>query len=89
MAASRSESGDTNSRNSPTVPLFLDKSKKKKKNNNMKAKQCVESLEMWANSPLPKNELNNSYVAAHIEGIKMARREVLALIQQYHLNMED
>ena len=72
------------------MPLFLDKSKKKKKNNNMKAKQCVESLEMWAtNSPLPKNELNNSYVAAHIEGIKMARREVLALIQQYHLNMED
>ena len=56
----------------------------------MKAKQCVESLEMWAtNSPLPKNELNNSYVAAHIEGIKMARREVLALIQQYHLNMGD
>ena len=55
----------------------------------MKAKQCVESLEMWANSPLPENEFDNSYVAAHIEGLKMARREVLALIEQYQLNAED
>lgn len=55
----------------------------------MTAAQCIESLEMWANSPLPKNEFNNSYVAAHIEGLKMARREVLGLIEQYQLNKED
>lgn len=55
----------------------------------MKAKQCIESLEMWANSPLPTNEFDNPYVAAHIEGLKKARREVLALIKQYKLNAED
>lgn len=55
----------------------------------MKAKQFIESLEMWANSPLPTNEFDNSLVAAHIEGLKKARREVLALIEQYHLNAED
>lgn len=55
----------------------------------MKAKGCIELMEMWANSPLPKNEFDNSYVAAHIEGLKMARREVLALIEQYQLNAED
>ena len=55
----------------------------------MKAKQLIESLEMWANSPLPKNEFDNSYVAAHIEGLKKARREVLALVKEYKLNAED
>ena len=55
----------------------------------MKAKQCIENLEMWANSPLPTNEFDNPYVAAHIEGLKKARREVLALIEQYQLNNED
>ena len=55
----------------------------------MKAKQLIESLEMWANSPLPTNEFDNSYVAAHIEGLKKARREVLALIEQYQLSKED
>lgn len=68
------------------MPLFLKQTKKTK---DMKAKQCVESLEMWANSPLPENDFDNSYVAAHIEGLKMARREVLALIEQYQLNAED
>ena len=68
------------------MPLFFETNKKTK---DMKAKQCVESLEMWANSPLPENEFDNSYVAAHIEGLKMARREVLALIEQYQLNAED
>ena len=56
---------------------------------NMKAKQLIESLEMWANSPLPTNEFDNPYVAAHIEGLKKARRDVLALIEQYKLNAED
>ena len=55
----------------------------------MKAKQFIESLEMWANSPLPKNEFDNPYVAAHIEGLKKARREVIALIKQYQLIKED
>lgn len=55
----------------------------------MKAKQLIENLEMWANSPLPNNEFDNPYVAAHIEGLKKARREVLALIKQYQLNKED
>ena len=55
----------------------------------MKAKQCIEMLEIWANSPLPKNEFDNSYVAAHIEGLKKARHEVLALIEQYQSNSED
>ena len=55
----------------------------------MKAKQCIENLEMWANSPLPTNEFDNSFVAAHIEGLKKARREVLALIEQYQLSKED
>lgn len=55
----------------------------------MKAKQLIENLEMWANSPLPTNEFDNPYVAAHIYGMKKARREVLALIEQYQLNKED
>ena len=55
----------------------------------MKAKQFIESLEMWANSPLPTNEFDNPYVSAHIEGLKKARLEVLALIEQYQLNAED
>ena len=55
----------------------------------MKTKQFIESLEMWANSPLPTNEFDNSLVSAHIEGLKKARREVLALIEQYQLNKED
>ena len=55
----------------------------------MKAKQLIESLEMWANSPLPTNEFDNSFVAAHIEGLKKARHEVIALIEQYKLNAED
>ena len=55
----------------------------------MKSKQFIESLQMWANSPLPTNEFDNPYVAAHIEGLKKARREVLALIEQYQLNTED
>ena len=55
----------------------------------MKAKQFIESLEMWANSPLPTNEFEYSYVAAYIEGLKKARREVLALIEQYKSNAED
>ena len=67
------------------MPLFFETNKKK----DMKTKQLIESLEMWANSPLPKNEFDNSYVAAHIEGLKKARREVLALIEQYQLNSED
>ena len=67
------------------MPLFFETNKKK----DMKTKQLIESLEMWANSPLPKNEFDNSYVAAHIEGLKKARREVLAFIEQYQLNSED
>lgn len=63
--------------------------KQTKKIKDMKAKQLIEILEIWANSPLPTNEFDNSYVAAHIEGLKKARREVLALIEQYHLNAED
>ena len=55
----------------------------------MKAKQLIENLEMWANSPLPINEFDNSYVAAHIEGLKKARREVLALVREYKLKSED
>lgn len=68
------------------MPLFFETNKKIK---DMKAKQFIESLEMWANSPLPKNEFDNPYVSAHIEGMKKARREVLALIEQYKLNSED
>ena len=55
----------------------------------MKAKQLIEGLEMWANSPLPTNEFDNPYVAAHIEGMKMARREVLALVREYKLKSEN
>ena len=55
----------------------------------MKAKQLIGMLEMWANSPLPTNEFDNSLVSAHIEGMKKARREVLELIEQYQLNEED
>ena len=55
----------------------------------MKAKQFIANLEMWANSPLPTNEFDNPYVSAHIEGLKKARRDVLALIEQYQLNAED
>lgn len=69
------------------MPLFFLKQTNKIKD--MKAKQLIESLEMWANSPLPTNDFDNSYVAAHIEGLKKARREVLALIEQYQLNSED
>ena len=68
------------------MPLFFETNKKIK---DMKAKQFIENLEMWANSPLPTNEFDNPYVAAHIEGLKKARREVLALIEQYQLNKED
>ena len=68
------------------MPLFFETNKKIK---DMKAKQCIESLEMWANSPLPTNEFDNPSVAAPIEGLKKARREVLALIEQYQLNAED
>ena len=55
----------------------------------MKTKQFIESLEMWANSPMPTNEFDNPYVAAHIEGLKKARLEVLALIKEYKNNEED
>ena len=55
----------------------------------MKTKQFIESLEIWASSPLPTNEFDNSYVAAHIEGLKKARQEVLALIEKYKINSED
>ena len=68
------------------MPFFFETNKKIK---DMKTKQLIESLEMWANSPLPKNEFDNSYVAAHIEGLKKARREVLALIEKYKVNSED
>ena len=68
------------------MPLFFETNKKIKY---MKAKQLIESLEMWANSPLPTNEFDNPYVAAHIEGLKKARREVLALIKEYKNNAED
>lgn len=44
---------------------------------------------MLANSPLPTNDFDNPLVAAHIEGLKKSRREVLALVKEYKLNAED
>ena len=68
------------------MPLFSETNKKIK---DMEAKQLIESLEMLASSPLPTNEFDNPYVAAHIEGLKKARREVLALIEKCKINSED